>query len=102
MFLALRPLGLALAGVCLLPLAASAVPIRAADGVPTSVPGSKAGPRHPGVIPLSPLAPALSASTVSPNRRGRPVPSLSKATTPNDSPRARVAEGVSSSAARQL
>ncbi|MFM7170931.1 MAG: hypothetical protein ACKOYH_08825 [Cyanobium sp.] len=46
------PLGLALAGTLLSPLSASAVPIEAANGVADSVPGSAAGPRHPGVTVL--------------------------------------------------
>jgi hypothetical protein len=97
-----RPLGLALAAACLLPLAASAVPIRAADGVATSVPGRQTGPRHPGVMTVSTPNAGLGSAGISPNRRGRPVPSLSKSPSPSDGQRARVAEGVPNASASQL
>ncbi len=97
-----RPLGLLLAAASLLPLAASAVPIRAADGVSTSVPGRQAGPRHPGVVTVSPPSADLGSASLSTNRRGRPVPGLNKTLSNRDGQRARVAEGVPSPSASQL
>lgn len=97
-----RPLGLLLATTCLLPLAAAAVPIRAADGVSTSVPGRQTGPRHPGVVTMSPsVAGGAEASDFS-NRRGRPVPSQGKTLSTADGQRARVAEEIPTPAASQL
>ena len=65
------PLGLALAGTLLAPLSATAIPIEAANGVADSVPGSAAGPRHPGVISLT----KTSVEAPSPFKAsGRPVP----------------------------
>jgi hypothetical protein len=100
MFKAVFPLGIALASASLLPLTASAVPIKAADGVSTSVPNSQSGPRRPGLIRSTPRA-GDTASQFS-NRRGRPVPSLSKAADTGADQRARVAESVPSRAPRQL
>jgi hypothetical protein len=100
MFKAVLPLGIALASASLLPLAASAVPIKAADGVSTSVPNSQSGPRRPGPIRPAPRAGDTASQFV--NRRGRPVPSLSKPLNTGDDQRPRVAEGVPSPAPRQL
>jgi hypothetical protein len=100
MFKAVLPLGLALASASLLPMTAEAVPIKAADGVSTSVPNSQSGPRRPGLIPQTPQAGDTANQFV--NRRGRPVPSVSKSLDPGADQRARVAESVPSRAPRQL
>ena len=100
MFKAFLPLGIALASAAFLPLAATAVPIKAADGVPTSVPNSQSGPRHPGLIPAAPAD--VGSASQSLNRRGRPVPSLSKSLSTGDSQRPSVAESGTSRAPRQL
>jgi hypothetical protein len=78
------------------------VPIRAADGVSTSIPGRQAGPRHPGVVTVSPPVAELGSTSVSTNRRGRPVPGLNRTLSTVDGQRARVAEGATSPAASQL
>ena len=97
-----RPIGLLLAAASLMPLGVSAVPIRAADGVPTSVSGPQSGPRHPGVVSLSSPNPGPGSASLSTNRRGRPVPGQNKSLSSRDGQRARVAENVSSPAASQL
>jgi hypothetical protein len=97
-----RPLSLLLTAASLFPLAASAVPIRATDGVPTSVPGRQAGPRHPGVVTVSRPDAGLGSASLSTNRRGRPVPSQNKTLSNRDGQRARLAEGTPSPGASQL
>jgi hypothetical protein len=97
-----RPLGLLLAAASLLPLAASAVPIRAADGVATSVPGRQAGPRHSGVVSVPPSNADNGSASLSTNRRGRPVPGMTKTVSNRDGQRPSLAEGVSSPADSQL
>ncbi|MEB3259195.1 MAG: hypothetical protein VKP63_01045 [Cyanobacteriota bacterium] len=90
----------------LLPLAASAVPIRATDGKHEAVLQTPAGPRRPGLIPVP-------AATTGPltdgqmlNQRGRPVPGVSanrntmEATT--ESQRAKVAETTPGASTREL
>lgn len=69
MFQALS-IGIALASALLVPLAASAVPIKGADGVPDAA-AAASGPRRPGLI--TPAASNGDAASQTINRRGRPV-----------------------------
>lgn len=71
-------IGIALASSLLVPLAASAVPIMAANGVPESAPASPSGPRRPGLI--SPAAVNVDAASETTNRGGRPVPGRTNGT----------------------
>lgn len=92
MFQVVRPVGLALAGACLLPLAAFAMPIKAVNGPSTSVTSSRSGPKHPGLIPPTAPDASLSSASALTNRRGRPVPSQSKMAGLDENHRTRVAE----------
>jgi hypothetical protein len=100
MFKVVLPLGIALASAWLLPLTASAMPIKAADGVSTSAPNTPSGPRRPGLIPPTPQAEETTSQLV--NRRGRTVPSLSQSVQAGDDQRPRVAESVPSRAPSEL
>ncbi|MEB3334973.1 MAG: hypothetical protein VKP70_08315 [Cyanobacteriota bacterium] len=97
-----RPVGLLLAAACLLPLTASAVPIRAADGVPTSIPGRQTGPRHPGVVTVTPPDADLRSASVTTNRRGRPVPGLNRTLSTFNGQRSSVAKKATRPASSNL
>ncbi len=77
----LLPLGFALAGSLVSPLSATAIPIRAVNGVAQTVPSSTAGPRHPGVISLTESS-AGQVSALKPS--GRPVPAQGSRSVPQD------------------
>jgi hypothetical protein len=98
---ALFSLGLALTAATL-PLAASAVPIRATDGQPEAAPNGAAGPRRPGVIPApaATTGPLTEAQTL--NQRGRPVPAASANRNTPESQRSKVAETAPRSTTREL
>lgn len=75
---------LALSATCVLPLAATAVPIQTPPGANTpvtaasaSMPGSS-GPRRPGQFPTASLGTAEHTAPAS--GRGRPVPALQETT----------------------
>lgn len=94
-------IGIALASTLLVPLAASAVPIKAADGVSDSAASSASGPRRPGLITPAPVNGDSASQTI--NRRGRPVPGqASKPLAATEDQRPAVADNEPSRPASQL